>query len=1055
MGILPLARFICEQSSCHVLGKMDSIADKFSNNYSFINRIMRNLFVPLLVISALPAVAQTRTISGQVRGSDGGTLPGATVVEQGTTNGTTSGADGGFQLTVQPRATLIISSIGYTTQTVAVGSQTTLNVTLQASTTALNEAVVVGYGSQAKADITGSVTQLSGNVVQNQPVQSFEQSIQGRTPGVVINQGSGKLGQGLNIQVRGTSSVSASNQPLYVIDGIPVTSQDQSQASTEPLNPLADLNPNDIESISILKDASASAIYGSRASNGVIIITTRKGKQGQTKVTAGYYYGISAPTRQRQFLDGPQYNTLLSESFVNAGLIGPDPDTQYPDLKSAFSGYGLDLNSPYNTNWSDQAFRNQGKYKLFGGGANVSQYDFSVSGGDAKTRFYLSGTFNDQKGIIVGNRFRRGSLRLNIDHSILDNLRVGLNTSLARTVNDRVAGDNDFSNPLQLNALAPTQPVYDPTTGLLNAQTIYYNALIDQELGSNRAGTYRSFSSAYLNFVPMKGLTVRTEVGGDFLNLNEDLVRSAGTQTGAATGYAFSAQTQVVNYTNNNTITYARDFAENHHLDVLVGESYQRSDTRVTSAEGRGFPTSDFTRISSAAVKTGGSGTLGTGYSILSYFARVNYAFQGKYLVGGSARIDGSSRFGAERRYGTFGAASLGYLISEESFLKGNEILNYLKVRASYGVTGNGEIGDFSSRRLVSALPYADQSGTFIGTALGDPTLTWENTKQTDIGLEFGFLQNRITGEVDVYQKQTDKLLLNRQLQLATGFSNATQNVGSLRNRGLEIALNGRILDGDFKWSVGGNMSFNRNLITSLATPIIPGGAIISRVQQGQPLGVFYTKRYAGVDPATGDALYTQADGSASSNYGTAPDMKVGNPNPKFTGGVNTTASFKGFDLSALGQFSYGNDIYNAAGVYQSTGFNNYLDNQTIDQLNRWQKPGDITNVPRSEFGSGNGIGNSSRFVQDGSFFRIKNVTLGYTLPVDLVKRGYLQSVRIYLTAQNLATFTKYTGYDPEVNTFGLGNGIGTTSSGNIALGHDFYTPPLAKTYLLGVNLGF
>ncbi len=1002
---------------------------------------VRVLLLLLGWLMVLQVAAQTRAISGHVAGSDAGSLPGATIVEQGTTNGTTSGANGNFQLTVQPNAKLIISSIGYATQTLPVGSQTTFNIMLSASATSLDEAVVVGYGTQSKADLTGAVTQLSGSVVQNQPVQSFEQSIQGRTPGVVINQGSGKLGQGLNIQVRGTSSVSASNQPLYVIDGIPVTSQDQSQASTEPLNPLADLNPNDIESISILKDASATAIYGSRASNGVIIITTRKGKQGKTKVTAGYYYGISAPTRQRQFLDGQQYNELLGESLINGGYA-----TQ-ASLPRAFSNYfGLDYKSPYNTNWSDQAFRNQGKYKLFGG-ANVAQYDFSVSGGDAKTRFYLSGTFNDQKGIIVGNRFRRGSLRLNIDHSILDNLKVGFNTSLARTVNDRVAGDNDFSNPLQLNALAPTQPVYDPATGLLNAQTIYYNALIDQALGMNRAGTYRSFSSAYLNFTPVKGLTLRTEVGGDFLDLNEDLVRSAGTQTGAATGYAFSAQSQVVNYTNNNTATYARDFGS-HHVDVLVGESYQRSDSRVTSAEGRGFPTKDFTRINSAAVKTGGSGSSGTGFSILSYFARVNYAFQNKYLLSGSVREDGSSRFGTERRYGTFGAGSIGYLLSEESFLKGSSLINYLKVRASFGITGNAEIGNFSSRSLVSALPYADQSGTFIGSALGDPALTWENTKQTDIGLEFGFLQNRITGEVDVYQKQTDKLLLSRPLPLTNGFSTITQNVGGLRNRGLEIALNGRILDGDFKWSVGGNMSFNRNLITSLATPIIPGGAIISRVQQGEPLGVFYTKQYAGVDPATGDALYTQADGSASNNYATAPDMKVGNPNPKFTGGVNTTASFKGFDLSALGQFSYGNSIYNAAGVYQSTGFNNYLDNQTVDQLNRWQKPGDITNIPKSSFGSGNGINNSSRFIQDGSFFRVKNVTLGYNLPADLVKRGYLQTVRIYITAQNLATFTKYTGYDPEVNTFGLGANI-------IALGHDFYTPPLAKTFLIGANLGF
>lgn len=509
----------------------------------------------------------------------------------------------------------------------------------------------------------------------------------------------------------------------------------------------------------------------------------------------------------------------------------------------------------------------------------------------------------------------------------------------------------------------------------------------------------------------------------------------------------------MANYTNNNTATYVWDIATDHHLDVLVGESYQRSDSKITAAEGRGYPTNEFTRIASAAVKTAGSSSSSTAYSILSYFARVNYSFQGKYLIGGSIRRDGSSRF-QETRYGNFGAASIGYLLSEESFLKGSSMVNYLKLRASYGLTGNSEVGNFAARSLVSASPYADQSGIFIGSTLGDPRLTWENTKQTDFGVEFGFLQNRITGEVDVYQKQTDRLLLDRQLQLATGFSNTTQNVGALRNRGLEIALNSRILDGDFKWNLGANISFNRNLITSLTSPIIPGGGIISRVQVNQPLGVFYTKKYAGVDPANGDALYYQADGSTkSSDYGSAPDQKVGNPNPKFTGGINTTVSFKGFDLSALGQFSYGNDIYNSAGVYQSTGFNNYIDNLTVDQLNRWQKPGDITDIPKSSFGSGNGIGNSSRFIQSGSFFRIKNLTLGYNIPADLVKHGYLQSVRVYLTAQNLATFTKYTGYDPEVSSYGFSNG--TALINNVALGHDFYTPPLPKTFLAGINVGF
>jgi TonB-linked SusC/RagA family outer membrane protein len=1010
----------------------------------------RLLLLLAACLGSTSAWAQTSAISGRVTASDGGALPGATVLERGTTNGVSSNADGAFTLNVQPNATLVISSVGYTSQTIAVGGQSVINVTLAVSATQLNEAVVIGYGTQTKADLTGSVTQLSSKDVENQPVTSFEQAIQGRAPGVVINQGSGKLGQGINIQVRGTSSVTASSRPLYVIDGVPITSQDQSQAGDEPLNPLADLNPNDIESISILKDASSSAIYGSRAANGVVLITTKKGKQGQTKVTAGYYYGTSAPTRLREFLNADQYRTLLSESLTNGyNISATDPNADYASLEDAFLYEGgIDYNSTYNTPWDRLAFRNDGKYKPFDrNGANVAQYDFSAAGGDEKTRFYLSGTFNDQKGIIIGNRFRRGSLRLNLDHSVTDKLRIGLNTSLARTVNDRASGDNAFSNPLQLNALTPLQPAYDPATGLLNPATIYYNNLIDQQLGSDRAGTYRSFSTAYASFTPVKGLTLRSEIGGDFLNLNEDLVRGAGTQDGGASGYAFNSQTQSINYTNNNTITYAFDLSADHHFDVLLGESYQRSDQKVTAAEGRGFPTTEFTRIASAAIKTGGNTSFGSSYSFLSFFARANYNFRGKYLLSGSVRRDGSSRFGANNRYGNFGAGSIGYLLSEESFLKDNSTISFLKLRASYGLTGNAEIGNFNSRRLVSALAYADQSGIAPDANIGNPNLSWENTKQLDLGIEFGLLNDRLTGEFDVYDKRTTGLLLNRQLQLTSGYTTITENVGALQNRGLEFALTGRILTGDVKWSLGGNISFNRNLITSLPTPIIPTGNTISRVQQDEPLGVFYAKKYAGVDPTNGDALYYAADGSKTNNYNAAPIQKVGNPNPKFTGGVNTTASFKGFDLTALGQFNYGNDIYNAAGVYQSANAD-YLDNQTVDQLNRWQKAGDITDVPQARYGAGNGTRTSSRWIQDGSFFRIKNVTLGYNVPASIAKRGYLQTVRVYITAQNLATFTKYTGYDPEVNTYGLG-------AANYLLGHDFYTPPLAKTFLLGVNVGF
>lgn len=986
----------------------------------------QNFLIPLAcgVLVATSATAQTRAVSGRVTDATGSALPGVTVLERGTTNGTSTGADGSFSLSVQPGATLVLSSIGFETQNVVVGDRTTVAVSLKSSATELGEAVVVGYGTQTKADVTGSVTQLSAKDVENVPTVSFEQAIQGRAPGVQINQSSGKLGAGVQIRVRGSSSVTASNQPLYVIDGIPVTSQDVG-SDTEPLNPLADLNPNDIASITILKDAASSAIYGSRASNGVVLVTTKQGRQGKTKVNVGYYVGTSETTRRRKFLNAEQYKELFSEAATNEGY---DPAEQFADN-------GLDINSDVDQNWSDEPFQ-RGK---------VSQYDFNVSGGDAKTRFYLSTTYNDQTGIIIGNRYRRGSARINLDHSISEQLKVGFNLSLTRSVNDRTPNDNAFSNPVQLNALPPIQPKIDPATGQLNKNTLYYNNLQDLENGRNRAGTYRSFSNVNLQYQPVKGLTLRTEAGADFLNLNEELYRAAGTQDGGNTGYGYSNQVQVINYTTNNTATYLKTIGEDHSIEALAGFSFQRSDAQGTSAEGRGFPNSEFTKVASAAIKTAGSGSDRDGFSFVSYFGRVNYAFRNRYLISGSVRRDGSSRFGANNKYGTFGAGSVGWVITEESFLKDNRFVNFLKLRASYGLTGNAEIGNFASRSLFGSLPYADQAGIAPGTVLGNPNLTWESTAQADLGLEFGFFDNRISGEVDVYEKKTTDLLLSRPLRYSGGYTSVTENIGSLRNRGLEISLNTRNIDKEFKWNTNFNISFNRNKITSLAAPI--QSQYLGSVREGQPIGIFYGRKYAGVDPANGDALYYTAEGTTTNNPALASLQIVGNPNPDFQGGITNTFSFKGFDLSALGQFTYGNDIYNAAGIYQSVN-GDYFDNQTIDQLKRWQKPGDITNVPQARLYASNGTQVSSRWVTGGSFFRVKNITLGYTLPAELVKRGRMSSVRVYVLVQNLATITNYDGYDPEVNTAAFG-------AANYLIGHDFYTPPLAKTFQAGINVGF
>lgn len=989
---------------------------------------MRQKALLILIWSLLLSTAvwaQTRAVSGRVTGPDGAGIPGVTVLEQGTTNGISTGAEGNYTLTVQPNAILVFSAIGYVGQTIPVGTQTVIDVRLSSNETLLSEAVVVGYGSQTKADLTGSVTQLTARDIENTPVVSFEQAIQGRTPGVTINQTSGKLGAGPQIRVRGSSSVTASNQPLYVIDGIPVTSQDVS-SDTEPLNPLADLSPNDIESITILKDASASAIYGSRASNGVILVTTKKGRQGRTKVGVGYYWGSSTPTHKRKFLNADQYRELFTEAANNSGF---DLQEELDD-----NGTGVDLTSTTNENWVDRGLQR----------GYVTQYDFNVSGGDAKTRFYLSATYNDTKGVILANRYRRGSARLNLDHSISDKLKVGLNLSLTRSVNDRIPNDNAFSNPLQLNAIPPLQPAR-LEDGSVNTNTLYYNNLLNLENGLNRAGNYRSFSTAYLTYQPVQGLTLRTETGADFLSLNEELYRAAGTQDGGNTGYGYNNQVQVVNYTTNNTATYNKVFNEDHGVEVLGGFSFQRSDTKATAAEGRGFPNAEFTKIASAAIKTAGTSSSRSEFTFISFFGRVNYAFRNRYLVSGSVRRDGSSRFGVDNRYGTFGAGSLGWVISEESFLKDNSTLNFLKLRGSYGITGNAEIGNYSSRSLFTALPYADQAGIQPSATIGNPNLSWESTTQADLGLEFALLNNRITGEVDVYEKKTSDLLLNRQLPYTSGYTVVTENIGNLRNRGLEIALNGLVIDKAVKWNVGGNISFNRNEITSLTAPIT--SSYLGNVREGEPIGVFWGRKYAGVDPTNGDALYYTAEGTTTNNPSLAPQQRVGNPNPKYTGGVTTTVSWNGLDFSALGQFVYGNDIYNVAGTYQSASAD-YFDNQTIDQLKRWRNPGDITDVPQARLYGGNGTVVSSRWVTGGSFFRGKNFTLGYTIPADIVKRASIQTARIYVTAQNLFTITNYDGYDPEVNTAAFGGA-------NFLIGHDFYTAPLPKTYMVGVNIGF
>lgn len=1026
---------------------------------------MRKIFTPLLVMAALPVLAQSQAITGRITGNDGSPVPGVTIVERGTTNGVSSDADGAFRLAVQPNATLVISAVGYTTQTIAVGGRSALNVTLVATATDLSEAVVVGYGTQTKADLTGSVATLSSKEVGNQPVQSFEQSIQGKAAGVFIENSSGKLGQGIRVRVRGVSSISGSSQPLYVVDGVPIVADNLSSTSAA-TNPIADINPNDIESISILKDASASAIYGSRATNGVVLITTKRGKAGATRFNIGVQGGFSEATNKREFLNSQEYVTLITESLVNSGRTAAANATR-------LSGYAAGAADPltYNTDWQDQVLQKAG----------FQQYDINASGGNEKTKLYFSGQYSKQKGIIVSNQYERISARFNLDHQATERLSFGLNLTATRSVNNRVPNDNAFSTPFQIVALPPITPVTDPRTGLTSGALdpatglpnatfpLYYNPLLSIQGGSYVTTAYRLLGNVYAQLNLAKGLVFRSELGTDLLNQDEESYqgRITARNSGPTNGSAFSAIQTSPKLVVNNFLSYKNTFATNHSVELTLGTSYETARINGTTVTGTQFASDAYRTIDNASQITAGT-SFSTGYALTSYFARGSYAFAGKYLVGASARLDGSSRFGAERRYGIFPAGSVGWLVSEEDFLKGNAVLSLLKIRASVGKTGNQNFSNFPSRTLFTGV-----GSGYVGTSgqrpsqLGNSQLSWESTVQYDAGLEYGFFDNRISGEVDIYRKNTTGLLLSQQVPGTSGFSTYSANVGSLRNQGLELSLTTRNFVGDFNWTTSINASVNQNKVMDLAGPDILGSSL-NRARAGQPLGEFIGPEYAGVDPANGNALYylntTNADGSlnrgTTTNINLATYVPVGNPNPSWTGGFTNTFSYKGFDLTATLVAVFGNQIYDGAGQYYSVGFNNGADNQTRDQLNRWQKPGDITDVPKAVYLGGNGIGASSRFVQNGDYGRLRSVVLGYNLPSALAKRGFLQSARVFVQGYNLLTFTKYTGWDPEVSTDYV-NSTGATGSGvsqtqgNINQGISFYTAPQARTYTVGINIGF
>ena len=1010
------------------------------------------LLTCLLLLSALSIYAQTRTVTGRVVSADEPEgIPGVNILIKGTSVGTATDIDGRYSISVNsPDDILVFSFIGYNTQEIRVANRSEVSVTLVSDTRALGEVIVVGYGEQDRRTLTSAISSIRGKDVENVPIVSPDQFLQGRAPGVVVNSESGEPGGGMNIRIRGTTSITGNSDPLYVIDGVPIISNNLA-ASTfgQPVNPLADLNPADIESMEILKDASATAIFGARAANGVVLITTKRGQTGKPVVNISMYAGISEPWRDpnRLRVDGPTFERLQNESRRNNWV---DRFGSLEALNPAGQAYSDPFPNPdqaIDTNWLDEIFQT----------GSIRNLDASVAGGDEKIKYFVSANNFFQEGLVRPADFERSSARMNLDFMVTPRLKIGTSATYSVNTRNRALNGNAIEGALSTAFFYPSNfPVF-------NEDGTYFRPFWENPVAVANETDYlmkttRIIGSVFADWEIADGLVFRSTWSIDNNLVEEDRYFNTFLAAGAAlNGSAQSFVTRSNNWINENVLTFQRDFG-NNNINILLGNTLQENQFLRTQAFGQGFPSNSFKRIESAAVKNASS--TGTSWGIASFFTRVNYGFKGKYLFTANMRADASSRFGADNRWGYFPSIAGAWRMVDEGFMENlRSTVSDLKIRASYGLTGNqGGIGDFQALGLWGGMrgglnlggvgqpsgpaSYVDAPG-IAPNQLANPDLKWETTAQFNIGLDVGLWSDRLTLTFDYYDKQTRDLLLNVPVPKSLGFSILTQNFGEMQNRGFELGINASIIEKqDFTWNANFNVSRNNNLVTRLAFPFSTFTRDYVRVEEGYPLNSFWVHVQEGVDPQTGDIIWdTMGDEEFNPNvhrqiFGTAI--------PRYVGGFTNTLNYKNWDLMAFFQFSEGNNTLNYGrfffehGGERATGY-------TTQQLDRWQQPGDITDVPRMASRNYSADLRPSRHVEDGSFLRLKNLSLGYTIPSPISSRVGIGRARVYGMAQNLITWTNYTGLDPEVST----------SPSNLVSGVDIAVMPQPRTYTLGVNLTF
>lgn len=1012
------------------------------------------LLFSLLLMSAA-VFGQQRTITGTVtEASDGTTLPGVTILVKGTTNGTTTDLNGNYTLRVNENAkALVFSFIGMKTTEVPLKDQNVINVKMEIANTTLDELVVIGYGAVKKSDLTGSVASIGNEELKKIPVNSLDQGIQGKVTGVQVTQMSSQPGGATSVRIRGGNSILAGNEPLYVIDGVLTESQiDLSWIGSPAQNGLSSINPNDIESIEILKDASATSIYGARGANGVVLITTKRGKSGKDNLTFEAYFGMQVKAKDVNVMNATDFAKLYDEAGYNADSayvpLYPNPDSL---------GEGTD--------WQKEIYRN----------APIQNYQVSFSGSNDKTTYALSLGYYNQGGIIYGSDFKRYSFRVNLDRKMSSRLTGGTNLSYTRTEANTVPTDTPggFFPGVVNTALIfnPALPVYD-STGQYTLTDPNADAWLDNPVAVTRDVTAidkvdRLLGNIYLEYAIIRDLKFRTNFGLDLYHSVQDMYTPRYVYSGSFNnGQARFATTDILNYIFDNTLTYNKTWNKIHSINALAGFTYQNNSTRTFIDIATGFPNDilGYYGIEYATNMPTVYASFNNSTSV-SYLTRVNYNLMDRYLFTVTCRVDGSSKFGSNNRYATFPSAAVAWRASEENFLKNVSWLSNLKLRVSYGLSGNDRIYNYAYiRTIASTIYYFNNSFPGSGFAPNNPgnnNLKWETTAQFDVGADVGFFDGRISATIDYYNKQTSDLLYYSNLPWVTGYSSYLNNIGKLRNNGVELALNTANFVGAFKWNSILNLSLNRNMVTELNGSElfinndtyklkIGNWAVI---REGEPMGSFYG--------LVSDGIWQTAEAETAAKYGAQPgDFKyvdqnndgkinsldcgiIGHALPDFTWGFTNTFSFKNFTLDIFLQGSQGNQILNSNRFELESG--NGLSNASIKLLDRWTPTNPSNTYPRANRNA-DYLHMSDRYLEDGSYLRVKTVTLSYELPDKAVKAIRLSRVKFYVTAQNLFTVTNYSGFDPEVGSFGLDN---------TRLGYDFGSYPSVKTYILGASITF